>query len=279
MVGFLLLLYNELPLRYVLLYSIYLFMACGIFFFILLLISRLKKINEKKQLEKYTAIIDRLFYSVLFGNTPVHNILEAKKYRSIFKDKKFRNMLVQNVTQLHLNYTGPPRDKLEEFYRKSGLINISFEKLKSKHWEKKCEGIRELTRLNVKEAFYDTYMCMWHPHDTLKLEALLGLIRLEGVDGLGIIHDYPDTINDWIQLNLLYEIDKSDYTAVKSFTDLLTSKNESVVVLGLRLSAKFNQIENLATIRELQASSLSESIKTAAAQALDKLPSAAVYTQ
>lgn len=276
--GFLLLLYNELPLRSALLYSIYLFMACGIFFFILLLISRLKKIEEKKQLKKYTAVIDRLFYAVLFGNTPVHNILEAERYRSIFKDKKFRDMLVQNVTQLHLNYTGPSRLKLEEFYRKSGLINIGFEKLKSKQWGKKCEGIRELSRLNIKEAFYDTYMCMWHPHDTLKLEALLGLIRLEGVNGLSIIHDYPDTINDWIQLNLLYEIDKSDFTSVKSFTHLLTSKNDSVVVLGLRLSAKFNQIENLPLIRELKLSSLSENIRSAAEQTLQKLPSSDIYT-
>ncbi len=278
MTGFLFLLNNELPLRSALLYSIYLFIGCGIFFLVLLAISRLKKIKDRKQLEKYTAVIDRLFYAVLFGNSPVHNILEAEKYRSIFKDKKFREMLIQNVTQLHLNYTGPSRLKLEDFYRKSGLINISYEKLKSKHWDKKCEGIRELSRLNVKEAFYDMYMCMWHPHDTLKLEALLGLIRLEGVDGLGIIHDYPDTINDWIQVNLLYEIDKADFKAQKSFTDLLNSKNDSVVVLGLRLSAKFNHIENVALIRELKLSSLSENIRTAADLALQKLPSSDIYT-
>lgn len=241
------------------------------------MVGRSKKKKEREQMEKYTAVIDRIFHAVLFGNTPVHNILDAQKYRSIFKDKRFRNMLVQSVTQLHLNYTGPARFKLEEFYRKSGIVNISFEKLKSKQWEKKCEGIRELTRMNIKESYYDTYMCMFHPHDTLKLEALLGLIRLEGVDGLGIIHDYPDSINDWIQLNLLYELDKQDDTSTKSFIDLLTSKNESVVILGLRLTARFNQAENIAFIRELKISSLSDNIRSVAEQTLEKLTSSGLY--
>lgn len=274
---FLLLLDKIVPLPSVLLYCIFIFLGCGILFFSLLITNRLRKNKETKEREEYATFIDLLFNAVISSNTSVHAILETGKYGKMFKNKKFRSMLVQDITHLHLNYTGESRLKLEEFYRKSGLINISFKKLKSQHWEKKCEGIRELTGLNIKEAFHDTYLCLQHPHDTLRLEALLGLIRLDAVNCLSIIQNYPHNINDWIQLNLLYEIDKSDLTPLESFTSLLNSKNNSIVVLGIRLCAKFKQLENVPLIRELQISTCSESIRSAAELALHKLSSTDDY--
>ena len=255
MAGFLLFFFNQLQLQNLIIYTAVLFIGCSFVFFAYLLIKWRKKINEQKLRENYDGVIDTVFHEAIFEETPLHTILATEQYKVIFKEKKFRNMLVQNIIKLHFNYTGTAKQKLEELYRESGLLHFSYSKLRSRNWKKKCEGIRELSRMNIKDSFYDIYMCMWHSNDTLKLESLIGLLRLEGIDGLAIIKDYPNPINDWIQINLLYEIDNANLTVFTNFSELLHSKNESVVDLGLRLSAKFNQI---AALNDLPDSSISK---------------------
>jgi len=163
--------------------------------------------------------------------------------------------------------------KLEEFYRRTGLINLSFKKLQSRRWNHKCEGIRELSQMNVQEAFNDIQKCIRYNHSTLTLEALIGVIQLKGLEGLNVLHDFNEPINDWVQLNILYEIKNASHTSETNFSDFLSSTNESVVVLGLRLIEVFNQNQNADLIREMLESNNSQSIKNQARKTLSKLSS------
>jgi len=276
-VNVLILLYKEC-LQWLLSFSIILFIAASFFFFTLLLISRCNKIVQQKSEARLSALLDNVLFSILFVDKPIHKLLESKNYQTFFKKKRHRKKLLHSIIKLHANYSGIYNLRLEEFYRKSGLINVSFGKLRSNSWPLKCEGIRELSQMHIKEAFSDIHKCIWHKENTLRLEGLLGLIRLEGLEGLTVLIDYAHPINDWIQLNVLYEIDNSNLTTVKDFSNFLTSENESVVLLGLRLIAKFNQIQNIDQIRKIQKSNASSKVKQQAERALEMLPAAALYT-
>jgi len=262
-----------------LLVSICVFFACLLLFTILLFISRHKKIHNQKLIAEYTSIIDKVLLPVIFKNKPASDVIESKNYKTYAKNKTFQETLLKNIINLHIVYAGEYNLKLEEFYRKSGLANLSLAKLKSGEWSRKCEGIRELSQMNIQESFSNIHKCVLQKHTTLKLEALLGLIRLKGVEGLSILHNYKEPINDWVQLNILYEIENNDLRTVKNFSDFLQSKNESVVILGLRLIAKFNQIQNIDQIIEIQNSNASERIKNQAAKTLAKLPSLSIYSK
>ncbi|MBA3673650.1 MAG: hypothetical protein H0W75_01610 [Chitinophagaceae bacterium] len=249
----------------------------SLIFLTLLLISRLKKIYEKRLIDRYGPIIDKLLFSILFNVEPVHKVIESIRYQSVYKHKNFKKTLLASIVKLHEEYSGDYNEKLEDFYHQSGLIKISFLKLKSKAWHDQCEGIRELSQMNIKAAISDIKKCIWHNNATLKLEALIAVIRLQGVEGLSVLHEYNGQINDWIQLNLIFELENTNFEAVESFSHFLKSKNESLVIFGLRLIAKFNQRQNLDQIWELQFSDASIRVKTEALRTLERLPSQSIY--
>lgn len=260
-------------IEHFLLLSIGFLIVSSVLFLILLFISRIKKIVDAKLISGYNPIIDKILFPLLFNNASVHTIIESTNYQRHSTNKKFRKTLLANIIKLHINYSGANNLNLLKFYRESGLIKISFDKLQSNSWSRKCEGIRELSQMNVQEAYPDIHKLIWRKNSTLRLEALLGIIKLKGLEGLTILNDYTEPINDWIQLNILYEINNSDRTTVKNFSDFLKSKNESLVILGLRLIAHFNQVENIDQVREIQISGCSEKVKNSAAKTFSKLSS------
>jgi len=270
---------NKEWLENFLLLSIGLFIVSAFLFLILLFIRRFQNIYNQKLITEYSPIIDSILFPLLFNNKSVHHVIESNDYQSSFKHKKFQQTLLLGIIKLHIIYSGDNNLKLEEFYRKSGLIKISFAKLKSHSLSSKCEGIRELSQMNVQKAFADIHKYIRHKNSTLKLEALIGIIRLRGLEGLTVLIDYNEPINDWIQLNMLYEINNANLATVKNFSEFLKSKNESVVILGLRLIARFNQIENMDQVMEIQNSNASYRIKNQTIRTLAKLPSLIIYNR
>ena len=264
---------NEEIVIHILSLSIVLSVVISSLFLVILFIRRYKKIQDEKIIIAYIPIIDAIIFPMLFNNKPIQVIIESNDYTIYAKHKKFRRILLQTIIRLHTNYSGEYNLKLEEFYRDSGLINISKDKLKSNFWSSKCEGIRELSEMSAHESFSDIHALIHHKNSTLKLEALIGIIRLKGIIGIAILNDYHKPINDWIQLNLIYEINKTQHTSVYNFSEFLVSKNESLVLLGLRLISNFNQVQDIEEVRNLIGSSKSNRIKEKAEQTYVKLSS------
>jgi hypothetical protein len=242
-------------------------------FLVFLYVRRIKKIYDAKLKRKYNPVIDNLLFPLLFNDKPIGEIIASKEYRINIKHEKFQKILLESIIDLHTNYSGDYNLKLEEIYRESGLIYISSDKLKSESWSSICEGIRELSEMNADESYTDILALIQHKHSTLKLEALLGIIRLKGIAGLAILNDYQKPINDWIQLSLIYEINNAKHTSVYDFAAFIVSENESLIIFGLRLIANFNQAEHIEQIIEICNSTSSERIRKQAGQTITKLTS------
>lgn len=148
---------------------------------------------------------------------------------------------------------------------------MSYGKLQSPAWDTKCEGIRELTQMDVKESIHQIKKHIGNNDSTLTLEAICGIIRLNGLEGLNILTQFTQPINDWIQVNILYEIEHSDLSAVKTFAGVLKSPNDSIALLGLRLVIRFNQLENISLVRELHMTHRNAKVRAEAAKTLSKL--------
>jgi len=250
-----------------------LFVAGSLLFLAFLFAGRYRKIYDAKLAMRYDPVINRIVFPILFNNQPVHKALKSAGYQTYFKKKQFRKILLNNILQLHINYSGDHSRQLEELYRESGLVKISFEKLKSRSWSEICEGIRELSEMNTVNAYDDIFRFIRHRHSTLKLEALIGIIRLKGLAGLSVLDDYTEPINDWIQLNLLYEISNTRHESDYDFSRILESTNESNVMLGLRLIENFNQIRYMHQVKGIADLNSSGRVKKQATQTLAKLSS------
>lgn len=251
---------NEESTAYFLILMVLIFTALTVIFLILLFISKLSEMSRKRKKETLTPYIDMALLGILFENQTIANLMQDKTYRKLSRKRFFRNLLVENIMRLHASFAGDYQVKLQEFYEDSGLSDISFRKLRRWRWHIRCEGVNELSRMRVKEALPEIIRLTNARNNVLKQEALLGIIRLQGLQGLLTIADHPGVINDWIQLNILSVVKNAGYAEIPDFGRFLESSNESVVVLGIRLVHTFGQLHHLQRIREILMGSTSRRI-------------------
>lgn len=234
-----------------LLLSIILFVTTSVVLYILIIRSRGKNIRKEKLRLEYSMLIEKLMFSIIFQDIPFSTISEDEEYMRLSKTTFFREVIMESIINLHKNYEGIHAQKLEEFYKESGLINDSLKKLKSLKWELKCKGITELAELNITDAFKSIIKVSKGRNKTLKITALNAGIKLAGTKGIVHLtkHTYP--IDDWTQINIINAFKKHDIGDTEGVELLLESQNTTVIALGLKLIEELKLTQKIPYIEQL----------------------------
>jgi hypothetical protein len=153
-------------------------------------------------------------------------------------------------------YAGIYAKRLEDLYLATDLKDMSVKKLQRLSWRKKCKGIREVSEMNLPSSYTLIYPYISASNKILRLEALTGLVRVKGFEGLKLLRDYKVYINDWIQVNMLYVLKNRRQAAPDDLAFLLNSSNESLVTFGLRIVEEFNLSQYEETIDQMASSQL-----------------------
>ncbi|MES2592460.1 MAG: HEAT repeat domain-containing protein [Bacteroidota bacterium] len=221
---------------------ILLFFSLSLFFLILLLISRLRKIGNEKKTAFYKQLADNVVFSVLFADKSYSDFLSDAEYVQNIKNDFFRLLLLDSLITLHRNYSGTYSQKIELFYSESALIQETYKKLNSRKWPVKCEAIIELAEMNIVDSHQLIQKYVRAKNLTLRQEAIVALVKLRGLDGLSFLVNYNEMLSDWMQLNLLAVI-KNNYptTPEPFYNNFLFSSNKSVALFGKRLKAFYEQ--------------------------------------
>lgn len=217
----------------------------------MIIASRSKKIKQARLKIEYDVLIDSLMSSVIFADSSFEVVNENQKFKKLFKTDYFREVLTDSLINLHKNYEGVYTEKLEQFYKDSGLIKDSFKKLKSLKWEIKCKGITELAEFKIKEAFLDIITLSDARNKTLKVTAISAAIKLAGTESIKYLTSYSDPIDDWTQVNIISAFKKHDIGDTKGVEFLLEAKNSTVVSLGLKLIKELKLTQKLSFVEEL----------------------------
>lgn len=251
-----------------LVYSISLFIITSLVLFLLIMISRTNKIRNEMLIKEYDDIIQKNLFLILFNNANSHTILASQPFASLIKKAVFRDHLLSSLINLHQNYDGTYAKKLEKFYFESNLINDSFHKLKSLHWEVKCKGIKELAEMNVSKIFNTLVKISKSKNKTLKITALNACVKLNGTNGILHLVDFKDPIDLWTQLNILATFKKGSIEDTNGVELLLTSQNKTVVSLGLKLIKTLYLSQKASSLHDLINTTKSTFIKKEAQDVL-----------
>ncbi len=220
-------------------------------FIILALLSRNKKIRRENYLSKNTAHIDATLFSVAFDGKSIKDFRSEPEFIRNWKRRIYREQFLTELIKLHQLYGGEIALNLQRCYKESGLIQLSFEKIRSRKWHLKCAGIQELSEMEVKKAIPIIQEHTKSDHPTVKMVALIEVVHLKGLKGLWLLKDYQAPLDNWIQLNLLESIKAANIADVPDFGFLLKARNESIVVFGLRLLSLFHQSQHLKAVKRL----------------------------
>lgn len=230
-------------------------------FFVIISIRNQKNRNLKKE-EQFKEAIEEILFKVLFDGKTYFYFNENFAFRKYLSQVFFRNHLRKSLIELHKNYDGINALRLENFYRESGLIYDSLEKIKNHEWEVKCQGIIELSEMNIKESFEDiAWISLKTKNKILKITAINACIRLDANRGIMHLSRHLDRFDVWTQVNIIDAIAKLNIEHLESIDKLLKSKNKSVVSLGIKISKTFQLAELLPDIEKLTETIESKSIK------------------
>lgn len=234
--------------------SIALIIITILFFIILIILSRLKKSRHEIFKKKNTPHINKILFSIAFDGAQFEDIRKDPVFIRNWKRGFYRQQFLSELIKLHRLYGGEIAYHLRRCYTDFRLIQLSYAKIRSRKWEIKCAGIQELSEMEIKKAVPVILEHTKSENDTLKMVALIEVLHLSGLNGLSLLKDYQEPLNDWIQLNLLESIKESNKDHVPNFSYLLESNNETIVVFGLRLVKLFHQNQHLSAVNELTAS-------------------------
>jgi hypothetical protein len=246
--------------------GITLFVICTLIILILILVSRLRKIKRGDLKNEYQSIIDNMLFAVTFDLKSPERIQTNNPQTPLMQNTLFQNLLLKDVVKLHQNYSGEYSKKIESFYFESGLINKSISKIKNNNWDTKCEGVAELSEMKVTAMYPEILKLTKVKNKTLKMVALVASINLKGFEAIETLRDYDEHIDDWIQINLFNAIKHWDLTDVPDFRYLLDSKNDTVVIFGLRLISMYEQAQANPILQKLITKGNSEDIRKLAAE-------------
>ncbi|KAF2336926.1 hypothetical protein [Flavobacterium daemonense] len=234
-----------------LIFSIGLFVVASFVLYVIIIWSRNKKIKRDRLKAKYGLLIEKMMSAVVFENVVFATIAKDNEANFLFKKAFFRETVMETLINLHKNYDGIYAQKLEQFYKDSGLINDSFKKLKSLRWEIKCKGITELSEFNISEAFEKIITFSKARKKTLKITALNAAIKLAGTKGIVNLAEHQDPIDDWTQVNIISAFKKHEIGDTKGVELLLESKNTTVVALGLKLIKELKLTQKIPYVEKL----------------------------
>jgi len=234
-----------------LLLSIFLFVTTSFILYLLIIKSRSSNIRKERLRAEYGILIEKLLFSIVFQDIPFSGISEDPEYKRLSKNSFFREVLMESIIDLHKNYQGVHAEKLEEFYKESGLINDSLKKLKSMKWELKCKAITELSELNITSAFKSIIKVSKGRNKTLKITALNAGIKLAGTKAIIHLTKHTNPIDDWTQINIINAFKKHDIGDTEGVELLLESQNTTVIVLGLKLIEELKLTQKIPYVTQL----------------------------
>ncbi|KEO74916.1 hypothetical protein [Anditalea andensis] len=197
--------------------------------------TRHTHIKEQKFILQYDRLIEPMLLNVLFDTGSYSTFNNDPHYSSLFNNTVFRKQMMANIINLHKNYEGSYAKKLEKFYLESHLITDSFRKLKNARWEIQCLAIEELSEMNVVTVFEHLVDTSKSSNKLLKIAAIKGCIKLNGTKGITHLIRHKDPLDQWSQLSIIDAIKHGDLRLTEGIEILLTSKNDTVVSLGLKI--------------------------------------------
>lgn len=227
------------------------FIFCNISLFIVIISSRIYKSYLELRTKKLVEVYEPLLANLLFGEYDneekrAHIVRRIKKRYLV---NEFNNeVFMAELLNLHKNFSGDVCDDIRNLYLEFNLLKFSMRKLKAFPWDVKIKGIRELTQMDIKDAYDEIFKYVDSKNSILRLETLLSLIQLSESDPLKFLSNTKAKMTGWQQVNILAILSILNTDDLPDFKRWLNSPNDSVALFTIRMINHFKQINSISSI-------------------------------
>lgn len=241
---------------------LYLLISIVLLFSGVLIIRQVKSRRRKNHME-----IKNLYQEQLAGFL-FDDEVERIEFKGIGNEVN-RQILIDEIMDLHHNLHGEAAGKLKDLYFNLGLHKDSLKKVYQRRWDKRSKGCRELAQMDVKDANERINKYIHSKNPILRMEAQVAMVKLSDEDPLAFLDELSYELSYWEQINI-YDTILYHQIAIDSYERWLDVDNPSVVVFALRMIGLFKHIHSAAKVREILFNENAE-ISLAAIQAMKQL--------
>jgi hypothetical protein len=234
-----------------------------ILLFISILIHRQIKTRQRQKQKELRDEYQEQLASLLFDDN-----VEKIQFKGINK-RNYRQILINELMDLHNNLHGEVGDKLKDLYFNLGLHKDSLHKVYRGRWDEKAKGFGELAQMDVKDANEKIRSYVNSKNPVLRMESQVAMVKLSEEHPLAFLDNLHHELSYWEQINI-YDTIVFHSLTIDSYEIWLDNKNQSVVVFALRMIGLFKHVHSADKVRELLFSQNSE-IALAAIEAMKSL--------
>lgn len=172
----------------------------------------------------------------------VESLEIPRRFYRVLNNGAARQFAINQLVLCKKNFSGAVSDNITALYVRLGLKAHSLKKLKEKrHWHIQARGIQELYLMDQRDCLRKIYKQTNSEYEFVRLVAQNGIIHLTGFPGLRFLDVVSQPLSEWHQLKLIEQL--KFHTPGEDFADniskWLQSKNETVVVLALKLASDY----------------------------------------
>ena len=226
-----------------------------LFMYFYLVLKRVNRVIRTGFQAKWSMEINQLLAELL-ADDDLSTTQFVEKYTHKFKklpiNRKAIKLIVEaEIVRFHQQFTGKTAEILSGLYVALELEKIAYKRLRDSNWENQVHGIKILAQLNIKHAAPKLVALCDDEISTLRMEAQAAFLKLSDTAPFRFLDRAREHILDWHQLVLLEVITTAQDLAIPSFSQWLASKNDSVVILCLKLIRQYQQFEAIPNLLDL----------------------------
>ena len=180
----------------------------------------------------------------LSQNIPVEEIeLPLDEFRiPLFRTRENRQMLIDRIVNYKKSFTGSIGALLRQLYLELELDKVSAKKMKSAKWNRKVQGMIELTDMDMSISDVNILPLTNSKNRELRAEARNAYIKLSKNEPFKFIDVVTEPLLMWDQIELFKTITTTEEIAIPHFARWVTySSNKSIVSFCLKLIVHYNQ--------------------------------------
>lgn len=203
-------------------------------------VQRRQQQIRKKELAPM--ISQYLFYPQDSGPKGQEAALNSRmQIRKLLAKRLDRKVLAGILMDLVQDVSGEARTRLLSLYQDLGLQEDAYRDLRSRRWEKAAGGIRELSEMQVAQAYFVIRRFVNHRRSILRKQAEFAIIGLTE-EGIGYFLDNArHPISEWQQLQIMEILRRRGNFEPPDFGKWLASENQDVQLFALRLIRHYRQ--------------------------------------
>jgi len=227
-------------IRYkIVLVALLILLVASVVMTIIVLRERARRNYINRQRERIMQRVEPVLLEVIFNEGDAADlkasIQKLKKSIAGARIETNREILRILVLKYHRNFGGTADQKLAQVYRDTKLKEENIKNLNSRDWHTRAKAITELGEMGIKETLFEILQYTDDDNIHVRNEAQYAAVRMGGVKALSFLKDLKSPMSEWQQIRMLDECLKFGAEVFKDLELWLASKNDSVVLFGLKV--------------------------------------------